>query len=128
MINIIRHGILSNLSILVMSFKLFIDDYRDPSNVMAYMLEDMGRETLIYTEGWVVVRSYKEFHFALLALRGLGITHVSFDYDLLMTDGKRKTGEDCAVLLKQLCIGKLPKILIHSTNEVGVKKIKKVFA
>jgi len=113
-----------------MSFKLFLDDYRDPSNVMPYMLDKMGRETLIYTEGWVVVRSYEEFRMAILTLRGLDITHVSFDFDLNMTDGKRKTGEDCAKLLLVLYEGlgrKLPKVLIHSTNDNGIKKIKKVF-
>jgi hypothetical protein len=109
-----------------MSFKIFLDDYRDPSNAMPYMLEKMGKDVLIYTEGWVVVRSYHEFRMAVLTLRGLGISHVSFDYDLLMTDGKKKTGEDCAWLLKNLC-NKLPKILIHSTNDTGIKKIQKVF-
>lgn len=94
---------------------------------MPYMLEEMGNDVLIYTEGWVVVRSYKDFHLAVIALRGLDITHVSFDYDLLFTDGKRRTGEDCALLLKELC-AKIPKILIHSTNKIGIKKIKKVFA
>lgn len=114
-----------------MSFKIFLDDYRDPSNVMPYMLEKMGREVLIYTEGWVVVRSYLEFRMAVLTLRGLNVTHVSLDFDLLMTDGKKKTGEDCAWLLKNLfdqtSYFKLPKILIHSTNEAGIKKIKNVF-
>lgn len=115
-----------------MSFKLFLDDYRDPSNVMPYMLEEMGKDVLIYTEGWVVVRTFKDFELAVLALRGLHITHVSFDYDLIMTDGRRKTGEHCAKRLKELYSNytytSLPKILIHSTNEAGIKKIEKVFA
>ncbi len=112
-------------------YKIFLDDYRDPSNVMPYMLDKMGKDVVIYTEGWVVVRSYKEFHEAVLALRGLIITHVSFDYDLNMTDGFRKTGEHCAQLLielyKNYTYTNLPKILIHSTNEKGIKKIQNVF-
>lgn len=111
-----------------MTFKLFLDDYRDPSNVMPYMLDKMGKSVLIYTHGWVVVRSFYEFKMAVLCLQGIGITHVSFDYDLNMTDGKRKTGEDCAKELVKMYEGKnLPDILIHSTNEKGIKKIEKVF-
>lgn len=114
-----------------MSFKIFLDDYRDPCNVMPYMLDKMGKDVLIYTQGWVVVRCYKDFELAVLALRGLVITHVSFDYDFVMTDGKSKTGEDCANLLKQLYSDfpytPLPKILVHSTNAEGIEKIKKVF-
>lgn len=110
-----------------MSFKVFLDDYRDPSNVMPYMLDKMGKRVLIYTEGWVVVRSFMEFKIAVLSLQGIGISHVSFDYDLIMTDGKRRTGADCAEELKRLYGDKpLPEILIHSTNDKGIKKLEKI--
>ena len=113
-----------------MNVKLFLDDWRDPAATISYMMKRIDNPA-IYTEGWLVVRSYGEFCEAVDFL-GFKISHVSFDYDLDMTDKKNKTGLDCARYLKFKFKGVgrslYPEILIHSTNEIGIKKIKKVFA
>lgn len=109
-----------------MTVKLFLDDWRDPAATISYMMKRIDNPE-IYTEGWLVVRSFREFT-AAVDFFGLGITHVSFDYDLDMTDKKNKTGLDCAKYLKDRIGGCHPQILIHSTNEKGIEKIKKVFA
>ena len=103
--------------------KLFLDDWRDPSGTISYMMKRIDNAE-IYTEGWFVVRSYQEFKEAI-DLLGVRITHISFDYDLDMTDGKRKTGLDCAKYAKKV-LPRLPEILIHSTNVTGIDKLKKL--
>lgn len=111
-----------------MIVKLFLDDWRDPAATISYMIKRIPNPE-IYTEGWFVVRSFKEFKEAV-DFFGLRISHVSFDYDLDMTDKKEKTGRDCAIYLKEK-LGRgisLPEILVHSTNVTGIKKIKKVFS
>lgn len=92
------------------------------------MMTKIGTNVMIYTKGWFVVRSYQEFCEALEVI-GDKITDVSFDYDLLMTDGKAKTGADCAAYMAGFFKHKtLPNIHIHSTNETGRIEILKNIA
>lgn len=107
------------------SLKIFVDDYRDPSAVLPYMLETMGIEAKIYAEGWVVCRTFWDFEYFVKLFRG-DLDTVSFDYDLLMTHGKEITGLDFAKFLKDYTQPyALPTILYHSTNKEGIELMKK---
>lgn len=93
------------------------------------MLKRMGAGAAVYTEGWIVVRDSASFQDAFLRL-GKAITHVSFDYDMDQAKGS-DNGAQCAAWMKNACkvlSYPIPKILIHSTNQAGIKAIKKVFA
>lgn len=64
-----------------MSYKLFLDDIRNPTECSLYMYKRIGKENLSYLdEDWVVVRNYSEFIGAIFD-RGLP-NLVSFDHDL----------------------------------------------
>ncbi len=117
--------------------KLFLDDFRNLSDVREYMLQSLRHH---YAEGddWVIVRSYDQFlnYLQKHLLAGKPpITLVSFDHDLdkehyqalhhpiIYDKFKVKTGYDCAKKMVELyqSIGmKLPEtILSHSMNAAG---------
>lgn len=126
---------------------LFLDDYRNPIDCFSYMHSRIGNLNSIYLEkDWCVVKNYPQFIKAVDKFSGQ-LTHVSFDHDLVdshyvnpdsldynsdyfITNDSNKTGYHAALYLKFLYQEsgiKLPIILVHSMNIVGVENIYKVF-
>lgn len=114
-----------------MSYRLFLDDERDPYKVTWIELP-LGP--------WQIVRSYDEF-VKLVSVRGIP-EHVSYDHDLgpqamaeiTSTQGRgfdygninEKTGLDCAKYLVELCIEAEiphPAYTVHSMNPIGAESI-----
>lgn len=121
--------------------KLFLDDVRNPEDCVGYMYKRIGKLNPVYLEGWIVVRNYQEFVFAIEQYAGM-ITHVSFDHDLAdehytalinntdISNCKEKTGLDCAKFLKsyyQKLNLPLPVMFVHSMNPVGTENIVNLF-
>lgn len=126
-----------------MSYKLFLDDMRQPEECAAYMYRRIGKENPVYLDkDWVVVKDYPSFENYILE-HGCP-TLVSFDHDLAddhygferaseedwkeyYKDPEReKTGYDCALFLQSYCdILKIdiPRYYIHSMNPVGTANI-----
>lgn len=125
------------------SYKLFLDDYRSPTDCLSYMHRRIGAQNLIYKEDWVIVRNYKQFvswilHHGLPSL-------ISYDHDLaeghyhrnmqegvIIYDGgtfendNNKTGYHAAKWLVDYCQRynyKLPDWIVHSMNPVGSDNI-----
>lgn len=115
-----------------MSYKLFLDDERKPSDVKWVELP-LGP--------WVIVRNYYDF---VRTLRAKGIPEfISFDHDLAdehyhtlikdndsiripYKDYTEKTGYDCAKFLIDFCIETnsiVPSYLVHSLNSIGKENI-----
>lgn len=103
-----------------MTYKLFLDDYRHPSQVTWQMMPEGP---------FVLVKTYQEFVDYITA-NGLP-SYVSFDHDLadLHYLGKyvtEKTGNECAQWLVDYCRERgvaLPTWQIHSMNPVGKQRI-----
>ena len=125
--------------------KIFLDDYRVPTDCINYMPYRIGNKVAIYSHKWEIAKNYQEFVKLVEKYSGL-ITDVSFDHDLSDEHYKidfkdwednssdilnvEKTGYDCAVWMKQYFEENnlsLPNIYVHSMNPVGTEKIKKVF-
>lgn len=117
-----------------MSYNLFLDDFRKPSDVPLYI--PMAG---YYTDReWIVVRNYNEF---VRTIIDEGIPQaVSFDHDLAdehyndfhgYNEYQEKTGYHCAKWLIDYCIDnnqELPTaIFIHSMNPVGAQNIASLF-
>ena len=115
---------------------LFLDDIRDPGDVVSYL-----KDTDYLKLKWEVVRSYEEFTAFVekkFAKTGSLPDLITFDHDLgnehySHTSGtipyeefREKTGYDCAKWLVDFCIDKnlpLPTYKVHSMNPVGAKNI-----
>lgn len=107
-----------------MSYNLFLDDVRQPSDVTWTDIPDGP---------WSVVRNYADF---VRAVENRGMPdHISFDHDLAeehyqnQLGGKftEKTGLDCAKWLTEHCMTfgyRLPAYSVHSMNPVGKERIK----
>jgi hypothetical protein len=110
-----------------MSYKLFLDDMREPKEVYYYYPQKIYLE-----EDWVIVRSYDEFMETILE-KGMP-EFVSFDHDLAdehyglegsgcqYDDYKEKTGYDCAIWLAEHIVDNLlplPDYKVHSMNPIG---------
>lgn len=118
-----------------MSYKLFLDDFRQPIDCVQYMHQRIGAKNPIYLEtGWKVAVNYDHF---IRCIKRNGLpSFVSFDHDLSMEhyDGatpvggyKEKTGLDCARWLIGYCIDNaapFPDYAVHSMNPVGADNIK----
>lgn len=122
--------------------KLFLDDFRKPSDCTVYMSRRVGIDALLYTqEDWVVVKDYEGFR-KYIEKSPILPEVISFDHDLhpehysvqmnisehleSTRHYKEKTGFDCAVFLRAFCLQErlpMPKCLIHSMNEVGSRRI-----
>jgi hypothetical protein len=107
-----------------MTYNLFLDDMRNPSDVS--WIDYEGRDPRTF----VVVRNYVDFgHY--IAEHGVP-DFVSFDHDLadihyIGRYAVEPTGKECAVLLKRICkrLGvPFPAYKIHSMNPVGVERIR----
>lgn len=117
-----------------MSYRLYLDDFRDPIDSLYY------KGNVIYSEDWVVVRSYDEFikyveeHGTPIAVsfdHDLADVHyekTSFDYD---DENLEKTGYHCAKWLINRCVDnkiEVPAIiLVHSMNPAGTQNIWSLF-
>lgn len=125
-----------------MSYKLFLDDVRNPGECVHYMHKRIGKDNPMYLDEWEVVRNYYEF-VATIQKRGLPEV-ISFDHDLgpehydpcmfgrkedynlLYETFVEKTGYDCAKWLLDYCKlhkADLPKCYCHSMNPVGHQNI-----
>jgi len=123
-----------------MSYRLFLDDVREPWMVGNYINPVELRPEFRLHE-WVIVRNYKDF-VETIQEKGLP-THISFDHDLaeehysISTQedweenyfkGEELSGYDCAQWLTAYCLAKslpLPIYFIHSMNPVGRENIQK---
>lgn len=109
-----------------MSYKLFLDDMRVPSDVTWVSLPTLNRKD------WVIVRNYDDF-VSCIESRGLP-SFITFDHDLAdehyhtgdQSTYVEKTGYDCAKWLVDYCMThnyEIPKFQVHSLNPVGAKNI-----
>lgn len=106
-----------------MSYKLFLDDIRNPVDFAKVYPLPLGP--------WTVVKNYQEFCQTIQS-RGLPM-HVSFDHDLAaehyanpMAHSLEKTGYDCALWLCDYCSDTkqpLPEYDVHSMNPIGKRRI-----
>jgi hypothetical protein len=124
---------------------LFLDDFREPIDVLQY--HDEAEHLVLYEIlNWDVVKSYTEF-VRYIKINGMPDI-ISFDHDLhkehyslLMYDGasynalyktfKEKTGFDAAKWLNRYIKRNnipLPFIYCHSRNPIGKKNILNVFS
>lgn len=106
-----------------MSYKLFLDDVRQPKDV---------KWIEIPPGSWTIVRNFNDF---VSAIENRGMPdHISFDHDLAeehyrnQLGGKfiEKTGLDCAKWLLEYCrifIRPIPPYTVHSLNPVGRDRI-----
>lgn len=123
------------------SYRLFLDDYRQPRDCTVYMRNNL------YNDEWVVAKDYDEF-VQVITERGIP-SIVSYDHDLAdehytpevywddyekskeyqeAQKYKEKTGLDCAKFLNEFCRDndeRHPTFLVHSMNPVGADNIKK---
>lgn len=125
------------------SYRLFLDDQRNPVHCITYMHLKIGRKNHIYLQNdWVICRNYESFK---NTIESMGLPEfVSFDHDLAKehyygelstpegweeyhTDENREeTGYDCAKWLVNYCLDHdlpLPEYAVHSMNEIGTYKI-----
>jgi hypothetical protein len=114
-----------------MSYYLFLDDERKPSDVKWVNLPSVP---------WVIVRDYDEFVKTIdkkgvplfvtydhdLGIRAIREAHEQkfekFDYDRV----KEKTGKHCAMYLVTYCLDRNishPKYTVHSQNPIGKQNI-----
>jgi hypothetical protein len=114
-----------------MSYRLFLDDVREPYEVGNYMYPvDLRREYRLYD--WVIVRSYDQF-VQYINENGMP-THISFDHDLAdihyVSDDDNvdeKNGYHCALWLVDYIIDngvqEFPIVYVHSMNPIGKERI-----
>lgn len=127
-----------------MNYKLFLDDFRNPSDCAGYMHTIIGRDNIVYLQGkWIIARSAEEFDEILCNLGRPEL--VSLDHDLTqghyevpndewtpenyprLEASLGKTGYWCAKSLIEYCKEneyKLPKVFIHTMNPAGRENIK----
>lgn len=123
-----------------MSYKLFLDDFREVRQAAQYMFPRIGSNNNLYNEdGWIVAKNYDEFTDIILKN---GIPDlISYDHDLAdehyiacdkgenRDDYKEKTGLDCAKWMLEFCksLNKdHPPYFIHSMNPIGTENIRKL--
>ena len=103
-----------------MSYNLFLDDIRNPSDAATYLPHLM---TLYENNEWVIVKSYKKF---VNCIKTKGVPRVvSVDHDL--GDANAKSGYDAVKWLFEYIrtneIKEKPKVVCHSMNPVGRQNI-----
>lgn len=124
-------------------YRIFLDDYREPTQCVNYMHRRIGNKNHIYLDpNWVITKNYKEFVDCII-INGLPEL-ISYDHDLsdehysgeinnetdwsdyyLMND-REMTGYDCAKWLVDYCETNglvLPEFFVHSMNPIGRQNI-----
>jgi|SRR5579885_3650935 len=118
-----------------MTYKLFLDDIRNPVQCVTYMHSRIGVKNPIYLEkGWVICRNFECFKNTILEY-GLP-EFISFDHDLSDSHYQEivefgffvsdDTGYDCARWLIEYCESngyKIPQFAVHSQNPIGAERI-----
>ena len=127
--------------------KIFIDDYRIPTDCIKYMHTRIGPMNTIYNDGeWFIVRNYPQFVNAIDRFKG-EITHISYDNDLVdehyehlldsqqkweeyhSTIGHAETGYDCLIytikVYKENNL-ELPKLFFHTMNNLALENMQKL--
>ena len=129
-----------------MSYKLFLDDFRQPRDAQLSGSTQMLLEAS-ETDGsdWLVVRTYDDF---IKTIEDKGMPEmISFDHDLTPTHmkiymqsadrnslnynaiGMDKTGYHCAMVFEE-CWMEMDKpkvkVYIHTANHIGARNIKQV--
>lgn len=118
---------------------LFLDDRRVPTDCISYM-GVRGVNPAIYSEEWIIVRSYGEF-VRWVTNNGMP-DFISFDHDLgdvpelkasidfedwySVGEERELTGMDCAKWLVEYCMDynhRLPDFAVHSDNPGGRENI-----
>lgn len=123
-----------------MSYKIFLDDIRNPANVKKALHRIDGWVDFPSLFSWIIVRSYDQFVQLITSkmTEGSFPSVISFDHDLSWEDAvnhgsnesgpldykkfKEKTGYDCAQWLVNHCIVHnidLPDYYVHSFNPIG---------
>jgi len=112
------------------SYKLFLDDIRNPTDCTNYSTMFMPSNRNSFYEGdWIIVRTYNEFVYTIKELysNGGSLDVISFDHDLAdFQDNVEYTGVDCAKWLVDFLIANninMPKFFIHSVNIIGANEI-----
>lgn len=126
-----------------MSYKLFLDDKRNPVHCITYMHLRIGYKNPIYLQNeWVIARNYESFK---NTIKEMGLPEfLSFDHDLAdehyygelsspegweeyhSGENREYTGYDCAKWLVNYCMDNnkpLPPFAVHSMNPVGTERI-----
>lgn len=129
-----------------LSYRLFLDDIRIPTDVVNYISSSIANEYRIFD--WKIARNYDDFvnHIEVYGLP----THISFDHDLALEhytpeeywndynkskiyqnskSYTEKTGADCAKWLCEYLVEtnqKMPVWYVHSQNPVGADNIKSI--
>ena len=128
-----------------MSYKLFLDDFRIPTDCLCYMRNEKGSENTVYLDKWDVCKDYDAF---VDAIKNKGLPElISFDHDLsgehyhmhqitdfcwktyYDTKDRPMTGYDCAKFLIDYCLSHqaaLPTYLVHSMNPIGTRNIQEL--
>jgi len=122
-----------------LSYRLFLDDVRNPEECRRYMAERAGDLFVEYWCEWIVVRSYAEF-VDLISQKGLPML-ISFDHDLdpggsapdtaegYDAMGTKNTGWHCSYWLMEYLRKtgqKRPLCIVHSVNKAGTKHINRL--
>lgn len=115
-----------------MSYYLFLDDNRSPSDVVWIELPKVD---------WVIIRNYNQFT-TYIQEHGVPI-YIAFDHDLSIDDyldpdtfepemiRKERDGLDCTKWLINYCIERrfqFPKHAVHSMNVIGRENIKGIIS
>ena len=127
-----------------MSYKLFLDDFREVKQAADYMYSRIGADNYVYhNEDWLIAKNYDDF---VDIVNEHGIPDlISYDHDLAdehyapkdqyadynswakTREFTEKTGLDCAKWMVEYCRKqgvKHPAYFVHSMNPVGVANIK----
>src|SRR5438128_2164986 len=105
---------LRQYKLIVMSYKLFLDDYREPRDCSVYMRSRIGFRYLVYLEEeWTIAKTYDHFTYIIT---NFGLPDfISFDHDLAEehylndigtsnpANGSEPTGYHCAKWLITYC-------------------------
>lgn len=111
-----------------MSYRLFLDDVRQPADVAAYIMP-CGLKSLYHYPEWTIARDLEAFK-SIISEQGMP-AFISFDHDLglpqtELQDEAEITGVACARWLCDYAAAHnvpLPPYQIHSTNPAGRENI-----
>ena len=109
------------------SYKLFLDDIRNPTDCTNYSTMFMPSNRNSFYEGdWIIVRTYNEFVYTIKELysNGGSLDVISFDHDLAdFQDNVEYTGVDCAKWLVDFLIANAYEVLTISKDKSNSKGV-----